>query len=72
MCYNRSLRGRNEDGRDQKRRVRQESPKGVINGRGVRRGAEATEKGEKLGGEVVLRRGGYVNTIPGRKWLGVF
>lgn len=53
-------------------RVRQASPKDVINGRGVRLGAEATEKGEKPGGEVVLRRGGYVNTIPGRKWLGVF
>lgn len=36
MCYNRSLRGRNEDGRDQcHRRVRQDSPKDVINGRGV-------------------------------------
>ena len=36
MCYNRSLRGRNEDGRDQCHRcVRQDSPKDVINGRGV-------------------------------------
>lgn len=62
-----------EETRRWKRHVyRQESPKDVINGRGVRLGAEATEKGGKPGGEVVLRRGGYVNTIPGRKWLGVF
>ena len=35
-------------------------------------GAEATEKGGKPGGEGVLRRGGHVNTVPGRKQLGVF
>ena len=34
MCYKRSLRGRNEGGRDQfYRRVRQDSPEDVINGR---------------------------------------
>lgn len=41
----------------------------------VKLGAEATQKGGKPGGDEsqdILRRGGYVNKIPGRKWLGVF
>lgn len=78
MCDKRSLRGRNEGGRDQlDRYVRQDFPEDVINGR---QREECKAGGCGGGGKVVgksrtgrsRQRRDCVNQVSGRSWLGVF